>query len=79
MELREHPFSEGFFNRLEVYLQEPGKAEIAGMSGSPVVIEGTSSVVGLVVRVHQVWQGSRVANIIMFVGPDEIRDLGDQK
>jgi hypothetical protein len=54
-------------------------AEIAGMSGSPVVIEGTSSVVGLVVRVHQVWQGSRVANIIMFVGPDEIRDLGDQK
>jgi hypothetical protein len=27
MELREHPFSEGFFNRLEVYLQEPGKYE----------------------------------------------------
>jgi hypothetical protein len=25
MELREHPFSEGFFNRLEVYLQERGK------------------------------------------------------
>jgi hypothetical protein len=30
-------------------------------------------------RVHQVSQGSKVANIIMFVGPDEIRDLRDQK
>jgi hypothetical protein len=50
-------------------------AEIAGMSGSPVTLSGQGGVVGLVVRVHQVSLESQVATIILFVGPDELRDL----
>jgi hypothetical protein len=54
-------------------------AEIAGMSGGPVVIDGTTSVVGLVVRVLQVTHGLKNANIILFVGPDELRELRDKE
>jgi hypothetical protein len=34
MELREHPLSEGFLNRFEVYLQEPSKTKIGRIQTS---------------------------------------------
>ncbi|MFN4896431.1 MAG: hypothetical protein ACK5HO_11640 [Pseudomonadota bacterium] len=50
-------------------------AEISGMSGSPVVLHKTKEVVGLVCRVFYSLKDGKSATVILFAGPDELRDL----
>jgi hypothetical protein len=50
-------------------------AEIGGMSGSPVVLEGTSEVVGVVSRVLQIKDGNDQIPFLLFTGPDQVRGL----
>jgi hypothetical protein len=53
MELREHPFSEGFFNRLEVYLQERGKYAIFPVAISEESVQVRVIVQRLTCRLHR--------------------------
>jgi hypothetical protein len=55
------------------FLHHP--SEIAGMSGSPVLLARDGSVVGLVARVHYSSDGKTEATSIIFAGPDELRSL----
>jgi hypothetical protein len=48
--------------------------EIGGMSGSPVVLEGTSTVVGTVCRVYPVAHLDTPVSSVVFIGPDQIRE-----
>lgn len=57
----------------EAFLHHP--MEIAGMSGSPVLVARDHSVAGLVARVHHVSDRRSSATVIIFVGPDELRAL----
>lgn len=50
-------------------------ANIGGMSGSPVVIEGTREVVGTLSRAYTIDLGSRSVVALVFAGPDDLRDL----
>ena len=50
-------------------------AEIGGMSGSPVVLNGTNEVVGTVCRAYAHRDGDKPIFIIVFTGPDEVRRI----
>jgi hypothetical protein len=53
-----------------------GRADvIGGMSGSPVVLEGTRDVVGTLSRVYTVDVGERDVVLLVFTGPDQLRAL----
>lgn len=54
-----------------------GADVIGGMSGSPVVLEGTRDVVGVLSRVYTVNLGKRQVVLLVFSGPNEIRGLLD--
>ena len=53
-------------------------AEIGGMSGSPVVLQGTREVVGMVCRVAQTLDGDRPIPYLVFAGPNEVRGIVDR-
>jgi hypothetical protein len=53
-------------------------SEIGGMSGSPVVLQGTREVVGIVCRVAQTLDGDRAIPHLVFVGPNEVRRIVDR-
>jgi hypothetical protein len=53
-------------------------SEIGGMSGSPVVLQGTREVVGIVCRVAQTLDGDRAIPHLVFVGPNEVRRIIDR-
>ena len=48
--------------------------EIGGLSGSPVVLEGTSTVVGTVCRVYPVAHIDTPVSSVVFIGPDQVRE-----
>ena len=50
-------------------------AEIGGMSGSPVVLEGTNKVVGTVSRISEFMDGENPICVLLFTGPDEVRGI----
>jgi hypothetical protein len=50
-------------------------AEIGGMSGSPVVLEGSRDVVGIVTRVGVVSEGDASISYLVFTGPDQVRAI----
>lgn len=50
-------------------------AEIGGMSGSPVVLEGTKEVVGTVSRISEFMDGENPICVLLFTGPNEVRGV----
>ncbi len=50
-------------------------AEIGGMSGSPVVLQGTKEVVGTVSRILEFMDGTNPIRVLLFTGPDEVRGI----
>jgi hypothetical protein len=50
-------------------------AEIGGMSGTPVVLEGTNEVVGTVSRISEFMDGENPICVLLFTGPQEVRGI----
>lgn len=50
-------------------------SEIGGMSGSPIVLEGTCDVVGVLCRVAQCLEGAEPIPYLVFTGPNEVRTI----
>jgi hypothetical protein len=50
-------------------------SEIGGMSGSPIVLEGTHEVVGVLCRVAQCLEGDEPIPYLVFTGPNEVRSI----